>query len=169
MPPNNWQTKFFAVIGYNAGERHEYAITYRIDKGLTLVMKNSGANTGRGPMPRVPSPARPNTPPASQRRASGKVFSPIENAQAFVPSTLVPSTPSAPAKEAKPVPFAIPKYRAVCRTYHEGGVRSLHLVPRLLRQSLDQRSKSMKPIRIPTNLRIGVSRLRSSARSRRVS
>ncbi|TMU73935.1 hypothetical protein FGA82_21935 [Pseudomonas fluorescens] len=113
--------KFFAVFGYNAGELHEHAITYRFDKGLTLVMKNSGANIGRGPMPSVPSPARPNTPPASQRHASGKVFSPTENAQAFVPSTLVPSAPSVPAKAAKPVPFAIPRPCALCRTYHEGG------------------------------------------------
>jgi hypothetical protein len=71
-------------------------------------------------MPSVPSPARPNTPPGRQKRASSKVFPPLENAQAFVPSTLLPSPQTVPAVEARPVPFSIPTPCTVCRTYHPG-------------------------------------------------
>lgn len=82
--------------------------------------KDFGSTAGKGPMPSVPSPARPNTPPTNQVSKSGKVFPWVESGQAYSPSTLLPSARIAPPIAPKPKPFSVPKTCSACGKYHQG-------------------------------------------------
>lgn len=115
--------------------------------GLTIVPKDFGFNTGKGPVPSVPSPARPNTPPASQARRSGRVFPPVDSSKAYSPSTLLPSSRTGPPTAPKPVPFSIPRTCSQCGKYHQGNC-ALPLANdvSLTQESLSQQTSSTEVV-----------------------